>query len=294
VVDEQHRFGTRQRQLLRAKGRGQPHFLAMTATPIPRSLALALYGEMALSTIDELPPGRTPVVTEVVEPEAREKAYQLVRAEVAAGRQAFVICPLIEESENLQVKAATTEFERLRKDVFPELKLALVHGRKKDKDEVMTAFAAGEVDVLVATPVVEVGVDVANATVMMIEGAERFGLAQLHQFRGRVGRGAAQSHCLLLADEPSPAALDRLNLVAREHNGFKLAQEDMRLRGAGQLMGARQHGMTDAAMRALENPELVSEIREEALRLVAEDFDLAGHPALAEAIERRLEQTAVS
>src|SRR5215831_17182800 len=179
VVDEQHRFGTRQRELLREKSRGgRPHFLAMTATPIPRTLALALYGEMRLSVMDELPPGRPPV--------EREAAYALVRREVVAGRQAFVICPLIEESATIEAKAATVEFERLRRDVFPDLRMALVHGRMKDKDAAMGAFRAGEVDVLVATSVVEVGVDVPNATVMLIEGADRFGLAQLHQLRGRV------------------------------------------------------------------------------------------------------------
>ncbi|MDQ2944235.1 MAG: ATP-dependent DNA helicase RecG, partial [Candidatus Dormibacteraeota bacterium] len=180
VVDEQHRFGTGQRELLRDKGNGRPHFLAMTATPIPRTLALALYGEMSVSVIDEQPPGRTPVETQVVEPESRQGAYDLVREQVRSGRQAFVICPLIEESEVIIARSATAEFERLKKDVFPDLRMGLVHGRLKEKDKVMRAFVAGEIQVLVATAVVEVGVDVPNATVMMIEGADRFGLAQLH------------------------------------------------------------------------------------------------------------------
>src|SRR5579859_3236932 len=251
VVDEQHRFGTRQRELLRAKGRGRPHFLAMTATPIPRTLALALYGEMSVSVIDELPPGRTPVETKVIVPERRQEAYDLVRAEVVAGRQAFVICPLIEESEQLQVRSATAEFERLKREVFPDLKLDLIHGRLKKKDEVMQRFVSGEIGVLVATAVVEVGVDVPNASVMMIEGAERFGLAQLHQFRGRVGRGAAKSYCLVMTDDPSESVLQRLNLVTYIRDGFRLAEEDMNMRGMGELMGPRQHGMTDAAMQAL-------------------------------------------
>src|SRR6266853_86120 len=188
VVDEQHRFGTRQREFLRAKGKGRPHFLAMTATPIPRSLALALFGEMSVSVIDELPPGRTPVTTEVILPDERNRAYELVRREVSAGHQAFVICPLIEESETLVVRSATAEFERLRRDVFTEpIRMGLVHGRLKEKDDVMQRFVSGEIQVLVATAVVEVGVGVPNARVMMIEGADRFGLAQLHQFRGRVG-----------------------------------------------------------------------------------------------------------
>src|SRR5436305_1116880 len=254
VVDEQHRFGTRQRELLRGKGSGRPHFLAMTATPIPRTLALAVYGEMAVSVINQMPPGRTPVETEVVDPDRRDLAYARVRREVAAGGQAFVICPLIEESEALAAKSATAEFERLQKDVFSDLELGLVHGRLREKDEVMQRFVAGEIQVLVATAVVEVGVDVPNASVMMIEGADRFGLAQLHQFRGRVGRGAAQSYCLLLSDDPTEAARERLSLVARIHDGFELAREDMRIRGMGELMGPRQHGLSDAAMQALEQP----------------------------------------
>jgi ATP-dependent DNA helicase RecG len=294
VVDEQHRFGTRQREQLRAKGLGRPHFLAMTATPIPRSLALALYGEMTLSVIDEMPPGRTPVETRVMPPEKRKEAYALVRSEVAAGRQAFIICPLIEESETLQVRSATAEFERLQKDIFPDLRLGLIHGRLKDKDEVMQRFVAGETQVLVATAVVEVGVDVPNATVMMIEGAERFGLAQLHQFRGRVGRGAARSHCLLLTDEDAESINVRLALVAQIHDGFKLAEEDMNIRGMGELLGARQHGMTDAAMEALKQPELLSEVRQEAERVLASDPTLEAHPVLKAAATRRLEVTSLS
>jgi ATP-dependent DNA helicase RecG len=294
IVDEQHRFGTRQRELLRAKGLGRPHFLAMTATPIPRTLALALYGEMTLSVIDEMPPGRTPVDTRLVPPEKRQEAYELVRREVASGRQAFIICPLIEESETLQVRSATAEFERLQKDVFPDLRLGLIHGRLKDKDGVMQRFVAGEIQVLVATAVVEVGVDVPNATVMMIEGAERFGLAQLHQFRGRVGRGAARSSCLLLTDEESESINKRLALVAQIHDGFRLAEEDMEIRGMGELLGPRQHGMTDAAMDALKQPELLSEVRQEAERILAADPGLAGYPVLKAAATRRLEATSIS
>ncbi|HYW28089.1 MAG TPA: ATP-dependent DNA helicase RecG [Terriglobales bacterium] len=295
VVDEQHRFGTRQRELLRAKSRaGRPHFLAMTATPIPRTLALALYGEMKLSIMDELPPGRVPVETEVVAPADRESAYALVRREVRAGRQAFVICPLIEESPLVEARAATAEFERLRRDVFPDLRMALVHGRIKDKDAAMGAFRAGEADVLVATSVVEVGVDVANATVMLIEGADRFGLAQLHQLRGRVGRGAQRSYCLLLSDDPAGGALERLHLVAGTTDGFRLAEEDMKIRDVGELLGARQHGASDFAMRALQQPELLSEVRQEAEALIAEDPDLTRWPALWEAAARRLDQTSIS
>jgi len=294
VVDEQHRFGTRQRELLRAKGRGRPHFLAMTATPIPRTLALASYGEMSVSVIDEQPPGRTPVETQVVEPDQRRRAYDLVREQVLAGRQAFVICPLIDESETVVARSATAEFERLQKDVFPDLRMGLVHGRLKAKDEVMRAFVSGEVQVLVATAVVEVGVDVPNATVMMIEGADRFGLAQLHQFRGRVGRGAGQSHCLLLTDDPSEPALNRLNLVTRIRDGFKLAEEDMRIRGMGELMGSRQHGMSDLAMQALQQPELLSEVRQEAESLLEVDPGFKQNPLLKAAVARRLDLTSIS
>jgi ATP-dependent DNA helicase RecG len=294
VVDEQHRFGTRQRELLRGKGRGRPHFLAMTATPIPRTLALALYGEMSVSVIDEQPPGRKPVGTEVLAPDERQRAYDLVRAEVSSGRQAFVICPLIEESETLAARSATAEFDRLVKDVFPDLRMGLVHGRLKAKDEVMKAFVSGETQVLVATAVVEVGVDVPNATVMIIEGAERFGLAQLHQFRGRVGRGAGQSHCLLLSDDPSEATMHRLDLLRRIHDGFKLAAEDLRIRGMGELMGPRQHGMSDVAMQALEQPELLSEVREEAERVLESDPGFEQNPSLKSALIRRLEQTSIS
>ena len=295
VVDEQHRFGTRQRELLRAKSpSSQPHFLAMTATPIPRTLALALYGEMNLSTIDELPPGRVPVSTRVIAAGGREEAYALIRSEVASGHQAFVICPIVEESESLQVRAASAEFERLRDRVFPDLKVLMVHGRMRDKDVVMEEFGAGGGDVLVATPVIEVGVDVPNATVMLIEGADRFGLAQLHQFRGRVGRGSRASHCLLLADDASEAALERLQLMASIHDGFELARRDLTLRGSGELMGVRQHGAPDLAMDALLNPPLLSEAREEAEALAAIDPTFATWPELRAALERRLEGWALS
>ena len=294
VVDEQHRFGTRQRELLRAKGGGRPHFLAMTATPIPRTLALALYGEMSVSVLDELPPGRTPVVTQVVSPGERFRAYELVREQVRAGHQAFVICPLVEESEVMELRSATAEFERLKGEVFPDLRLDLVHGRLRTKDAVMQRFVAGDVDVLVATAVVEVGVDVPNATVMMIEGAERFGLAQLHQFRGRVGRGAGQSHCLLLTDDITTNALERLELVAKTPDGFALAREDMLRRGMGELMGAKQHGMSDAAMDGLLQPHLLDDVSEEAALLIDADPELSRHAPLRAAIARRLAVTSIS
>jgi ATP-dependent DNA helicase RecG len=229
-----------------------------------------------------------------VAPDGRQRAYDLVRAEVRSGRQAFVICPLIDESEVLVARSATAEFERLRTEVFPDLRMDLVHGRLKTKDEVMAAFVRGETQVLVATAVVEVGVDVPNASVMMIEGAERFGLAQLHQFRGRVGRGAWQSHCLLLSDDSSEPTLERLELLTTIRDGFKLASEDLRIRGVGELMGPRQHGMSDVAMQALQQPELLSEVREEAERMLQTDPGFAGHLSLKLAIKRRLQETSIS
>jgi len=266
----------------------------MTATPIPRTLALALYGEMTTSVIDEMPPGRTPVETEVVAPVDRRYAYDLVRAEVAAGHQAFVICPLIEESEIVVAKSATAEYERLKRDVFPDLRLGLIHGRLKAKDDVMRQFVAGEIQVLVATAVVEVGVDVPNASVMMIEGAERFGLAQLHQFRGRVGRGSAASRCLLLTDDSSEGSIRRLGLLTTISDGFKLAREDMHIRGMGELMGPHQHGMSDTAMEALLQPELLSEVRQEAERIIESDPGFERHPLLKSSVARRLDLTSIS
>ncbi len=273
IVDEQHRFGVMQRAALREQGSAAAHMLVMTATPIPRTLALTLYGDLDLSVIDELPPGRTPVTTEWKPPDRRDEAYDFVRREVAKGRQAFIICPLVEESAAMQARAATAEFERLRRDVFPGLRLRLLHGRMsaRDKDEAMRAFRDREADVLVSTAVVEVGVDVPNATVMLIEGADRFGLAQLHQFRGRVGRGSEASHCMLLADDPSEEARERLRLMARTSNGFELAEADLRLRGPGEFFGTRQAGVPGLRVAALTDVKAIERAREEAQRLLASD-----------------------
>src|SRR5581483_2253615 len=231
VVDEQHRFGVEQRQSLRQKG-FNPHLLVMTATPIPRTLGLTLYGDLDISIIDEMPPGRQPVKTKWFGPEERARAYDFIRRQVTEGRQAFVICPLIEESEKVEVRAATAEYERLRRIVFPQFTLGLLHGKLKnrEKDEVMQLFARNEVQILVSTSVVEVGIDVPNATVMAIEGAERFGLAQLHQFRGRVGRGQHQSYCVLLSDSPAAELNPRLRAIEETHSGFRLAEIDLELR----------------------------------------------------------------
>jgi ATP-dependent DNA helicase RecG len=282
IADEQHRFGVEQRQAL-AKG-VNPHVLSMTATPIPRTLRLTVYGDLGVSVLDELPPGRQPVETRLVPPGQRDRAYQFVREQVRQGRQAFVICPLVEDSEAIQVRSATGEYERLRSEVFPDLRLALLHGRMKaaEKAAVMGAFSAGQTDVLVSTSVVEVGVDVPNAAVMLIEGAERFGLAQLHQFRGRVGRGAAPAFCLLLSDADSPEQNRRLDAMVRFSSGFDLAEIDLELRGPGDMLGTAQSGHESGLLVAgLTDARLIASAQEEAARLVAEGLDR--HPALRDA-----------
>ena len=275
VVDEQHRFGVEQRGALRQKG-FNPHMLAMTATPIPRTLALTLYGDLDLSVIDELPPGRQAIKTRWLKPEQRESAYRFIRKEIADSHQAFIICPLIEESEAIQARSAVAEFEKLSSGVFPDLRLALLHGRmsSREKDEVMSAFNRHETDILVSTPVIEVGIDVPNATVMMVESADRFGLSQLHQFRGRVGRGQAQSYCMLLADRPSDIALLRLDIIEHTLDGFSLADEDLKLRGPGEFFGTRQSGLPDLRMAKLSDVPTLEAARAEAERLFTEDPDL--------------------
>ena len=306
VVDEQHRFGVMQRAALRGVSdddeeepvealeapRQTPHLLVMTATPIPRSLALTLYGDLDISTIDEMPPGRTPIETRWLTPIERPAAFEHVRAEVAAGRQAFVICPLVEGSDAVVSRAATEEYERLRSEQFPELadRIALLHGRMsgRDKDAVMQRFASGEASVLVSTAVVEVGIDVPNATVMVIEGADRFGMSQLHQFRGRVGRGEHASTCFLLADDPSPEAEERLSLVARTSNGFELAQADLELRGPGELFGTRQSGLPSLRVASLLDGRLIEATRHEAETMLDADPELASSDlgALRQLVER--------
>jgi len=268
VVDEQHRFGVTQRSALRQKG-FNPHVLVMTATPIPRTLALTLYGDLDLSVIDQLPPGRQVVKTKWLKPVQRESAYVFIRRQVASRRQAFIICPFVEESEVIQAKAAVVEYQRLSEEVFPDLKLGLLHGRMPamEKDKVMRRFRSGEVDVLVSTPVVEVGIDVPNATVMLVESADRFGLSQLHQFRGRVGRGQEQSYCMLLAENPSEIARERLDIIEKIQDGFELAEEDLKLRGPGEFFGTRQSGLPDLRMAKLSDVALLELARTEAIRL---------------------------
>jgi len=275
VIDEQHRFGVRQRSELRQKGY-HPHVLVMSATPIPRSLALTVYGDLELSTIDELPPGRQAITTRWIKPWERERAYSFLRGQVKEGRQGFVICPLVEESDALDAKAAVTEHERLQREVFPHLRLGLLHGRLKgeDKESTMRAFRDAELDILVSTSVVEVGIDVANATVMLVEGAERFGLAQLHQFRGRVGRGEHQSHCLLVSEAGSGDAAERLQALVDSQDGFVLAEKDLKLRGPGDFFGTRQSGLPALKMAKLGDVRTIEMARSEATRLTEEDPDL--------------------
>ena len=289
VVDEQHRFGVAQRSTLRQKGTN-PHVLAMTATPIPRTLALTIYGDLDLSVIDELPPGRQLIKTKWLRPNQRESAYNFIRKQVAEGYQAFIICPLIEESETIQARAAVAEYEYLSQNVFPNLKVGLLHGRmaSKDKEKTMQQFHDKELDILVSTPVIEVGIDVPNATVMMVESADRFGLSQLHQFRGRVGRGPAQSYCILLSQNPSDVGQERLSIIEIVHNGFRLAEEDLRLRGPGEFFGTRQSGLPDLRMAKLSDVALLELARKEAEGLFTEDHHLKKpqHALLAKELAR--------
>ena len=272
VVDEQHRFGVRQRATLREKG-DRPHLLAMSATPIPRSLSLTVYGDLDVSVIDEMPPGRQTIRTRYIENDQRDSAYAFIRNEVNQGRQAFVVCPLIEESEVIQTKAAQEEYERLSEHIYPDFSVGLLHGRMslKEKEEVMDSFKQREIDVLVSTPVVEVGIDVPNATVMLIDGAERFGLSQLHQFRGRVGRGEHRGYCMLLSESPGVDAVKRLKLLEHISDGFRLAEEDLKLRGPGDYLGTRQSGLPSFRVAEITDYESLSLARREAARLLEVD-----------------------
>ena len=289
VVDEEHRFGVAQRGALGGKGR-RPHLISMSATPVPRSLALTFYGDMDISIIDELPPGRTPNQTRWLRPDQRDQANRFIRKEAAAGHQAFVVCPLIDESDSLQTSAAVEEYKRLSEETFADLNVGLLHGRMnlKEKGSVMEKFRAGEIDVLVATPVVEVGVDIPNATVMMVEGADRFGLSALHQLRGRVGRSDAQGYCILMADKPSEDAQARLSVMERESDGFRIAEEDLKLRGPGELTGTRQSGIPDMKLASLQDTDLLSAAREEANAVLSRDttLELPEHKLIGEALHR--------
>jgi ATP-dependent DNA helicase RecG len=292
VVDEQHRFGVRQRMALAEHPEHRPDVLIMSATPIPRSLALTLYGDLDLSLLDELPPGRSPVQTSLRLPDKRESVHRFVDGELERGRQAYVVYPLVSESEKVDLLAASEEFERLRNEVFSHRRLGLLHGQlsAEEKERVMRAFLAGDIDLLVATTVIEVGIDVPNATVMVIEHAERFGLSQLHQLRGRVGRGAAESHCILLAD-PADGSFQRLKLFRDTSDGFEVARLDLEIRGQGDLFGAQQHGR-DPNLRfadLLRDEALLARAQAEARRIVEADPELSApeHARVREHLQAR-------
>jgi ATP-dependent DNA helicase RecG len=289
VIDEQHRFGVEQRAILRSKG-DNPHLLVMTATPIPRSLALTIYGDLDISLMDELPPGRQEISTFVLFARERERAYSLIRSQIENGHQAFIVYPLVEESENSDLKAATEEYERLQNNVFPKFKLGLLHGRLKpdEKDAVMMQFRNGEYQILIATTVVEVGVDIPNATVMLIEAANHFGLAQLHQLRGRVGRGDDQSFCLLIPDNDDAAENERLAAMTQTNDGFILAETDLKLRGPGDFLGTRQAGYANLRMANITDVHLIENARKHAQALFEHDADLnlPENQLLAEALGR--------
>ncbi|MBU1916095.1 ATP-dependent DNA helicase RecG [Patescibacteria group bacterium] len=288
VIDEQHRFGVRTRRLLCQKGVAEglePHLLSMTATPIPRSLALTVYGDLDLSLLKEKPKGRQNIITKVVSARGKKQAYEAIRKELVAGRQVFVVCPLIDKSDMLGVTSVTEEFERLHIEVFPEYKMAMLHGRltAKEKEATMQSFKDGICQILVSTSVIEVGVDVPNATVMCVEGADRFGLAQLHQFRGRVGRGVHQSYCYLFPVTYGSAVRERLRAMEATDDGFALAEKDLRLRGPGDLLGEEQSGYFSALrLASMADLGLVRDARTVAQRLLAEDPDLSQHSALRE------------
>jgi ATP-dependent DNA helicase RecG len=312
VIDEQHRFGVEQRATLLNMGSGfknqekdfnpihnskfkiqnstnlsYPHLLTMSATPIPRTLSLVFYGDLKISQIQKMPIGRKKIMTQVVLPKERPLIYEFIKKEVAKGRQVFIICPLIEESEKLQVRAVEKEFERLSRETFSDLRVSLLHGRLKspEKKQVMEDFQSKKTDILVSTPVIEVGIDIPNASIMMIEGAERFGLAQLHQLRGRVGRGPHQSYCFLLTDVPNKNNLSRLHLITHIENGFKLAEKDLQMRGPGDFIGYRQSGLPDLVMASLSDIELIKIAKEEAEKILEKDPDLEKYPLLQKKIK---------
>jgi ATP-dependent DNA helicase RecG len=294
IIDEQHRFGTNQRMKLAKKEGHAPHYMSMTATPIPRTLALTIYGDLDLTIIDQMPKGRKHVITEIVSPAKRTGAYEAIRKELEAGRQAYVICPRINEPDaekehSLQMKNVTSEAIRLKKEVFPNYRIGIMHSKmsKEKKEDVMQSFKDHEIDILVSTSVIEVGVNVPNATSIIIEGAERFGLAQLHQLRGRVIRSNHQSYCYLFAEAKTTKTMDRLKALTKATNGFELAELDLQLRGAGLLSGGKQWGITDLGMEAIKNIKMVEAARSEAIRLVTTDAALASLPLLSKTLKEK-------
>ncbi|MEY2641120.1 MAG: ATP-dependent helicase RecG, ATP-dependent helicase RecG [Candidatus Parcubacteria bacterium] len=296
IIDEQHRFGTKQRQKLARKEDMVPHLLSMTATPIPRTLALTMYGDLDLTLLDQMPSGRKPVITELVLPTGRDKTYEAIRKELQAGRQVYVICPRINEPDPdkekaLNTKSVKAEAARLQRDIFPEYTVDILHSKMKpaEKEATMHEFEQGEIDILVSTSVVEVGVNVPNATVIIIEGAERFGLAQLHQLRGRVIRGTHQAYAYLFADTKSDTSIERLKALTSAKNGFELAEFDLQFRGTGDLYGNKQWGISDLGMEAIQNMKMVEAARNESRALIEQDPELDSHSALKTELEKRRE-----
>lgn len=294
VIDEQHRFGTNQRRNLVRKDGLAPHLLSMTATPIPRTLALTIYGDLDLSLLDEMPLGRKQIITEIITPDKREGTYEEIKKELKAGRQLYVICPRINEPDPekemaLNVKSATQEAKRLKKEIFPEYEIGVLHSKmsKIEKEKVMQDFTENKIQILCATSVVEVGVNVPNATIIIIEGAERFGLAQLHQLRGRVIRSSHQAYCYIFADAKTQKTIDRLKALKTAKNGFELAELDLSLRGAGELGGTKQWGITDLGMEAIKNIKMVEAARTEAIRLIEEDPELKKYPLLKQKVHEK-------
>ncbi|MEA5542275.1 ATP-dependent DNA helicase RecG [Limnoraphis robusta Tam1] len=292
VIDEQHRFGVQQRAKLQQKGES-PHVLTMTATPIPRTLALTLHGDLDVSQLDELPPGRQPIQTTILMGKQRNEAYDLIRREIVQGRQVYVVLPLVEESEKLDVRSAVEEHQKLQTKIFPEFQIGLLHGRlsSAEKDEAISQFRDQKTQILVSTTVVEVGVDVPNATVMLIENAERFGLSQLHQLRGRVGRGKHKSFCLLMAGSSTPEARERLEVLAESQDGFFIAEMDMQLRGPGQVLGSRQSGLPDFVLASLvEDREVLELARDAAQKVIEKDETLNRWPLMQQELNRRYQR----
>jgi len=287
IIDEQHRFGVKQRETI--KSFGSPHLLALSATPIPRTLAMTIYGDQDLSIIDEMPPGRKPIITRTVPESKRIDAYRWIEDQVKKGRQVYVICPLIEESEKIEVKSVLEEFERLNLDIFPDLKIVYLHGKLKneEKEEIMSKFKAGDFDILVSTSVIEVGIDVPNSSIILIEGSERFGLSQLHQFRGRVGRGEHQSYCFLFTNSWSEENRKRLKAMSEHTSGFKLAEIDLELRGPGEIYGLKQSGIPDLKMASLTDSETIAAARRSATYLIQNDPLLNNHPLLEQKIREK-------
>lgn len=291
VVDEQHRFGVKQRSILKAKGLN-PEMLTMSATPIPRTLALTVHGDLDLTIIDEMPKGRKPVQTALLRPGERKKAYNLITQEIVSGNQVYIVFPLIEESETLSAKAATEEWKKLRTQIFPQYKIGLVHGKlpPKEKDTVMEDFRSKKYDILVSTTVIEVGVDVPNATVMIIENSERFGLSQLHQLRGRVGRSDKQSYCVLITDSRNEETYQRLNVMTQTNNGFVIAEKDLEIRGPGEFMGTRQSGLPDLSIADIvKDTKLLELAREEAFEFIKSE-DIKAYPELEKCLSQKIIQ----